>query len=217
MPTTGYIQSSLTGNGKKNSVAGGRDGFLNTGCVIMASGQSVRFGQNKLMAEFNNRPLIGHILSTTQSLFAKSVVVTRHKSVQDYCNSIGQKAIMHNLPHRNDTVRLGTEYMMQNSVDNIIFFQGDQPFVSPDSIAEIVICAENNSGKIVRLSWKGRDCAPILFPSCYFEGLTKLPKKRGGNFLAVTNPDAVIRVKAKDEIETIDIDTPDQMILQDPF
>lgn len=185
--------------------------FGNCGCVVMASGLGLRFGQNKLMTKLLDSPLISYILSTTQALFDKSVVVTRHTSVQDYCNSIGQYVILHALPHRNDTARLGTEYMMSQAVDSILFFQGDQPLVSIDSIMSILICAKNCPGKIIRLSYQGSDYSPVLFPSYFYEQLTKLPESKGGNYLAQTHADSVIRVEANSELEIIDIDTPEDI------
>lgn len=185
--------------------------FGNTGCVIMASGLGTRFGQNKLMTSVFDKPLISHIVSTTQPLFVQSVVVTRHVSVQTFCDSINQAVILHDFPNRNDTTRLGTQYLMAQSVDNIIFFQGDQPFVSSDTIITMLLCAKNTSDKIIRLSYNGLDCAPMLFPKCFFDSLTKLPDRKGGNYIAQNHPDSIIRVEAFNEIETIDIDTPDDI------
>lgn len=41
--------------------------LLPIGCVIMASGLGKRFGSNKLMADFNGKPMIYRILSATDS------------------------------------------------------------------------------------------------------------------------------------------------------
>lgn len=181
--------------------------FGNPGCVIMASGLGSRFGQNKLMADLNNQPLIHYILSTTQQIFENSVVVTRHTAVENFCNNKKQDVILHNLPNRNDTTRLGTQYLISKSVDNITFFQGDQPFVSIDTIMAMLLVAQNSPNNIVRLTYKGTDCSPILFPSRFFDELTKLPDKKGGNYIAKSHPDAIIKVEAEDIVETIDIDT----------
>lgn len=187
--------------------------FGNPGCVIMGSGLGIRFGQNKLMVHLREKPLIGHIISTTQSLFKNTVVVTRHPSIQNYCNSINQKVIIHEFPHRSDTTRIGTEYLTSKSVNNIIFFQGDQPFVSCDSIMAILICAQNEPEKIIRLSYDGSDCSPVLFPACFFDELTALPEGKGGNSIVKKHTDKLIRVEASDRLETVDIDTPEDMAL----
>lgn len=185
--------------------------FGNVGSIIMASGLGTRFGDNKLMTPLHNKPLISYILSTAQQLFNKSIVVTRHASVCDYCNSINQEVILHEFPHRSDTARLGTQHLMSQSVDSIIFLQGDQPLVSLDSIMALLICATNCPYQIIRLSYHGEDCSPVLFPSCYFGLLTKLPEGKGGNYIAHTHQDTIIRIEADSELEIIDIDTPEDI------
>ena len=48
------------------------------GCVIMASGRAVRFGSDKLLADFGGAPLIARALAVTASpALAARVVVTR--------------------------------------------------------------------------------------------------------------------------------------------
>ena len=45
------------------------------GCVIMASGLAKRFGSNKLLAEFDGKPLLCRAFAVTEGLHR--VVVTR--------------------------------------------------------------------------------------------------------------------------------------------
>lgn len=185
--------------------------FENAGCVIMASGLATRYGDNKLMADLNGQPLISHIINTSKQLFKHSVVVTRHKSVEEYCKSINQPVILHAFPGRNDTTRLGTECLKSKNVDKIIFFQGDQPLVSVSSIEAILKASNDNPEKIVRLSFNGSDCAPVLFPSIYFEDLLNLPENKGGNYIANKKPQNLLRIEAKYQYETFDVDTKDDM------
>lgn len=76
------------------------------GCVIIASGLGIRFGENKLLAKFKNKMLIEHILECTKDLFAKRVVVTRTKEVQAFCEQNNISVIYHEYPYRSDVVRL---------------------------------------------------------------------------------------------------------------
>ena len=86
-----------------------------TGLVIMASGLGKRFGGNKLMEILDDKPLIKWIIDTTSDLFDKRVVVTRNKEVKALCDEINLECILHELPNRNDTVRLGLSSMMSES------------------------------------------------------------------------------------------------------
>lgn len=185
--------------------------FGEPGCVIMASGLGTRFGENKLMAALNGQPLIRYILSAIRPVFRHSIVVTRHTAVQEYCRACQQAVILHALPHRNDTTRLGVSFLREKPVECIIFFQGDQPFVTTDTIMTMLLTAKNCSGKIVRLAYKGTDRSPVLFPADCFDDLMKLPEGKGGNYLARLQPERVISIEALSETEIVDIDTPEDM------
>ena len=76
------------------------------GCVIMASGRAVRFGSNKLLADFGGAPLILRALDAAETpALAARVVVTRSPEVAAIAREAGVKTILHSLPGRNDTVR----------------------------------------------------------------------------------------------------------------
>ena len=48
-------------------------------CIILASGVARRFGANKLLTAIDGAPMLQHILDISKGLFAKRIVVTRHK------------------------------------------------------------------------------------------------------------------------------------------
>ena len=101
------------------------------GCVIMASGRAVRFGSNKLLADFGGAPLIVRALDAAETpALAARVVVTRSPEVAELACKAGVKAILHSLPGRNDTVRLGLEALLSElpGLAGCIFLPGDQPW-----------------------------------------------------------------------------------------
>ena len=175
------------------------------GCIIMASGVGKRFGGNKLLAELDGVPLIRHVLTTTNDLFACRVVVTRHNEVAKLCLEAGVRTIEHEEPRRNDTVRLGMQAM--EGCDTVTFFQGDQPLVSRETIARLLHAAENEPGCIWRASFQGTPGAPVLFPTWAFPELCALPEGKGGGFVAKGHKDRVRLVEASSAWELRDVDT----------
>ena len=111
----------------------------------MASGVGARFGGNKLMAELCDAPLVGHVVRATDGLFSQRVVVTRHADVAALCQTLGAQVILHDVPCRNDTVRLGMEAM--DGCDTVTFVQGDQPLIRPASIAALLRAAERDAAE----------------------------------------------------------------------
>ena len=88
--------------------------LLPIGCVIMASGLGKRFGSNKLMVDFNGKPMISRILSATDgALFAARIVVTRSREVEAFCRERKIPVLLHAMPYRNHTVHLGLSALLK--------------------------------------------------------------------------------------------------------
>ena len=175
------------------------------GCVIMASGLGKRFGGNKLMAEFGGQPMIARILAATDDSFDRMVVVTRHEAVAAYCRARNVEVVLHNLPNRNDTVRLGLEAV--GEVDGCMFCPGDQPLLKKETIEALINGWKRESDCIWRPSFEDQPGAPILFPKWAFSELLTLPEGKGGGFLARKYPERVRLHPVRDPYELMDVDT----------
>lgn len=182
--------------------------FRNTGCVIMASGLGRRFGGNKLMADFRGEPMIARILTATDFL-PHRVVVTRHEDVADYCRERKVPVILHALPYRSDTVRLGLEALPE--VDRCFFCPGDQPLLSGQTLQSMALLANILPDAILRPCAEDRPGTPILFPRQFFGELRQLPQGKGGSFLVGNHPEQTILLPVRDPRELMDADTPEAL------
>lgn len=179
-----------------------------TGCVIMASGTGKRFGGNKLMADFHGVPLIEGCLKATEGI-RNRVTVTRHRDVADYCQAQGIRTVVHDLPYRSDTVRLGTEAMA--GMKRILFVPADQPLLTRASVERLIRESRKHPDRIARLCYQETDGAPVLFPREFFDELMNLPEGKGGGFLMGKYPERVLRVPAEDPNELRDADTREEL------
>ena len=179
------------------------------GCVIMASGLGTRFGGNKLMAPFRGEPLICRALSATEDIFHRRVVVTRHEDVAALCRGRGMETVLHDLPHRSDTVRLGLEAV--GAVDGCLFCPGDQPLLRRETVAALALAAENDRAFIWRTAFEEIPGSPVLFPAWTFPELTKLPEGKGGGLLVKKYPERLRTVSVRDRYELMDADSPEDL------
>ena len=186
-----------------------REFFLETGCVIMASGLGRRFGGNKLMADFCGVPLIRRALDATEGLFDKRVVVTRHEDVARLCREQGIEVVVHDLPGRNDTVRLGLETM--GSCDGCMFLPGDQPLLQRETVERLLKTWKEARDQIVRPVYEDTEGSPVLFPSWAFPELLALPEGKGGSLVIRNHPHEVLRVSVSNPFELADVDTPEML------
>lgn len=188
-----------------------RQFFPKTGCVIMASGLGKRFGGNKLMADFHGKPMIQRALDATEGLFTRRVVVTRHESVAELCRAQNVEVVLHDLPNRNDTVRLGLEAL--GDLECCMFLPGDQPLLRRETVAMLLENRKENPGSILRLAYEDTEGSPVLFPSWAFPELRNLPEGKGGGFVIKNHPHDVLRVFTANPFELADADTPETLEL----
>lgn len=182
-------------------------------CIIMASGMGKRFGSNKLIADFLGKPLIQHMIETTNCVdFAARLVVTRHQAVEKLCKQCGVDVLLHNETSRNDVIRLGLEYLGRENYAGYMFCQGDQPLLTSDSIKKLMISFEKQPDKIHRLCYGDEAGSPVLFPSRYYEELITLPIGKGGGYLTHLYPQQVVSVPANNAHELKDIDTKEDLL-----
>ena len=188
--------------------------FPKVGCVIMASGLSKRFGSNKLMADFNGKPMILHALQASDSLKDHRVVVTRHADVAALCQEQGVNVILHDLPHRSDTIRLGLEAL--GDVDACLFLPADQPLLRRDTVTALVNQWEADQEKILRPFHNDTPGSPVLFPRWALPELQNLPEGKGGNWVIKNHPEKTAAMQIEDPYELMDADTPEtlQFLLQ---
>lgn len=184
----------------------------NPGCVIMASGLGMRFGGNKLMADFKGKPLLQWTLEATEGIFGRRIVVTRHPAVEELCRRQGIPVVLHDLPHRNHTVRLGLAAIAPE-VDSCMFCPGDQPLLRRETVCCLALNALHDRQDIWRAAWEDTVGAPVLFPAWAFPELLSLPEGKGGSFLLKKYPGQVRRVPVLDKYELMDIDCPEDLTL----
>ena len=183
---------------------------LTVGCVIMASGLSRRFGANKLLADFCGQPMLCRaFVATATPCIAARIVVTRSEEVQALCRAQGVPVLLHSLPGRNDTVRLGLSALLeqQPELSGCMFLPGDQPLLRRESVGSLVDFYREHPEHIAALGHDGVRGNPCLFPARLFPELLALQGDHGGN--------QVIRRHEEDLLlwevpapELTDVDTP---------
>ena len=183
--------------------------FGSIGRVIMASGLGKRFGGNKLMADFLGEPMICRVLDATEGIFAQRVVVTRSPEVAALCQTRGIRSVLHELPHRSDTVRLGLEAM--DGMDQCMFTAADQPLLRQETVAALALAAANAPEQIWRPICQGEPGAPVIFPGWTFPELLCLPEGKGGGYVVKKYPDRLRTVTVRDWYELKDADTPEDL------
>ena len=182
---------------------------LKIGCVVMAAGNSRRFGENKLTYALEGRSLIQRALEAVPSRqFQNVVVVTQYPEIMALAGEFHFSAL-HN-PHpklgASYTLRLGLTHL--RDCDGVLFLVSDQPLLRQESVAELVELWKQQPGKIAALGHNGVRGNPCLFPAHLFPELMALTGDRGGSAVIRRHEDLLVLLET-DARELFDIDTPE--------
>ena len=183
------------------------DNTLKIGCVVLAAGNAARFGENKLAAMVNGKPLIEHALDAIpRESFSRVLVVTQHKNVEAAAKKFGFETLRNEHPERgqSETIRLGTAAL--SDCDALCFMVADQPMLKRKTVAQELKFFHAHSENIVGLGHNGVRGNPCLFPARFFPELLSLEGDVGGSAVIKRHLADLLLFEAP-ETELCDVDT----------
>lgn len=183
-------------------------------CVVMASGQSERFGQqNKLLSPFRGRPLLESVLECFSQLdcCARNAIV-RHREAALLADSKGFTVVWNNGPDHSTarTIAYGI-FSAPDEAVGCLFAVGDQPLLTPQSVRRLCDRFMEDPTRIVSLSWRGARGNPTIFPRELFSELVTLDPEESGRSVIARHPQLLTLVEAQNAEEMIDVDTQEDL------
>ena len=184
---------------------------MNIGCVVMAAGNSLRFGSNKLLQEIDGLPMICRALSSVPAEQLTTVtVVTQYHAIAEMAAEFGFSSVINPHPEWgiSHTIALGIRSMPE--VDAILFLVADQPWLKKHSVELLLENYRLHPDQIVALAHHGKRGNPCIFPAEFFAQLRSLQGDTGGSFVIRQHPERLLLVEATaDELQ--DVDTPEEL------
>ena len=204
--------------------------------IYLAAGNSRRFGKNKLLVEWNGRPLYEYGLNTL-----KEAVKDRTDSeillVSQYPNILQAhpEVVCVYSPKSTEglswSIRAGIECVLgreqkreqqqecrrlpdwQEGDHWLLFLTADQPLVEKETIQNLLLQADNaerlTSGKtrIIRARYAGKEGSPVLFHASLIPELQQLSGDEGGRSVIRAHREEMEFVDVADERQMTDVDT----------
>ena len=185
---------------------------MRIGCVLMAAGDSSRFGENKLLLPYRGRPVYVCAMDAipVERLDCVAVVSGTEEALTEAA-ARGFTAVRNDRPRDgvSRTIRLGLDAI--GDVDAALFMVADQPALTKESVARLLAMQQTHPGCILRMAYDERLGNPVCFPGKYFGELRALTGDTGGGKVAKAHPDAVRACNALHPWELLDIDSPDAL------
>ena len=182
---------------------------MQIGCVILAAGNSFRFGDNKLLARYGGKALIEWVLDAVPAeRLGPVAVVTQYPAVAALAEARGFSVVWNREPELGigRSVALGTAALAERC-DGILFLAADQPLLRRQSLERLLGRFLEDPSRIVAASSGEHSGNPAVFPAALFPELEALAGDRGGKQLLRRHPELVTEVPV-DAAELADVDTP---------
>ena len=184
------------------------------GIVILAAGEARRFGACKQLAEFQNKPLLQHVLEAALPLPHKRLIVITGKYDQEIKTAgtigfFGGAELIYNpdwLEGMSSSIRLGCQ-LLSSECDQILVLLSDQVLVSTDELSALV--KEAGITGIACAGFSGTVGPPALFGQAFYPELLSLDAENGAKRI-LTNPENHVRVVPMASAGW-DIDTPEDL------
>ncbi len=191
--------------------------------ILLASGNSTRYGSNKLINTKQGKPMVSLVLDTilnSQGFLLRNsneefywnqiIVVTQYEEVATIANNLNQKniVVVKNLNSNkgiSHSISLGIR-KGDLDVDAYCFSVSDQPFLTISTFKKLVQVYENKKG-IVAVKSHNQKGSPVVFNKKFKQDLLTLQGDVGGKNIIKRYPQETTWVNIENKQELIDIDT----------
>lgn len=165
-----------------------------TGIILLAAGESSRFGRPKQLVGWKGNPLLRHAVETAIGSGIGPVLVVLGAVDQPCrdCLSDLDLTIIHNPDWRQgmgSSIAAGMNAARDWPLDGVIIMLCDQPLVTPQLLQELV--SKSAGHPIVHAFFKGQAGPPVWFSQEYFDHLGTLSGNAGAKALILSEPNRV--------------------------
>lgn len=154
--------------------------------AVLAAGRSTRMGEaNKLLEQWEGKPLVAHVVDAALACeaFDAVVVVTGHQA-SNVEAVLGQGVrTIHNPNYFTgmaSSLKTAINWADQQGADGLLVLLGDMPLVGTAQMDEIcALFAELGNDAIVQATNRGKPGNPVLLPRLLFGELMRIDGDRG--------------------------------------
>lgn len=179
--------------------------------VLLAAGDSRRFHGNKLLSDWNGKPMFRAIVDQVQLLpegtFTDQIIVTQYDAIAAELLPLGFQVV------RNQKSFLGISHSIHLALNQIgeeteavCFAVCDQPWLTAETIGRLLRGWSDSSKGIGCLKDQGKMGNPVVFSRTYFPELYQLSGDAGGKLVVRQHLDDLwtCQPAAARELEDID-------------
>ena len=183
--------------------------------IMLAAGNSRRFGSNKLMYEVDGVPMYQRTLRLLQKAAeripdSRIVVVTQpqYSEIIDVVKETGAEVLFNPKPERGiaSSMQIGLE--IAKDADACLFTVSDQPWLTAETIIALYDAFQSENKGMACTRHGEKTGNPCIFSKKYYRKLMEITGDKGGKQIIKRYPEDVTYLKISDERELQDVDVP---------
>ena len=179
--------------------------------VVLAAGLSRRMGGvDKLLLDFQGRPLFEHVLELAAAAgLAAVLVVTNTPAIRSAARDRGFQSVAN--PRAAEGIASSIRYglmALPDDMEAVLFLNADQPFLSGGILRCLLETAAAYPGDSIVPRIGGIPCSPCIFPADFRAELLSLSGDCGGRQVYRQHPERVRYVDFVEKKDFWDLDTP---------
>ncbi|AGX42827.1 molybdenum cofactor cytidylyltransferase [Clostridium saccharobutylicum] len=176
--------------------------------ILLASGNSRRFKDNKLLSIINNKPMFMNVVEEVLKLdFNKIILVTQYEKIKEMLSEKNIEVVMNKNSDLGISHSIVIGIQNDTNADGYMFMVCDQPFIKADTIKRLVNKFISSNKEIVCVEYNGLTGNPAIFSKKYVNDLMNLKGDIGGKCIINRNLHDLETIKVYDKLEIVDIDT----------
>ncbi|WP_271711546.1 nucleotidyltransferase family protein [Marinigracilibium pacificum] len=187
--------------------------------MILAAGSSSRLGYPKQLVQFQDKPLLQHVIDVAESLpfTVKTLVLGANSNeIRSIINPKSFKLVL------NDDWRKGMATSIQSGLkksleikpelEHIMILLSDQPFINTQKLNEIIETQLNSQNNSTFSEYNGQIGVPAIFSKELFNDLMSLEGDQGAKKLIIRDnikyntvrfEDGVFDIDTQEDVETL--------------
>lgn len=178
------------------------------GAILLAAGNSTRFGANKLLHLMDGKSMAERCMEKCLEVsFAERVIVTQYDEVEATAGRLGMDAVRNRQPDLGISYSIALGIKALNDMDAWMFLVCDQPWLKADTVQKLLETYQKSPKGIAALRCGEMIGNPVIFSKAYQTELESLKGDKGGKKILLANLEDVEFVEA-DRRELEDMDEP---------
>ena len=187
-----------------------------TAGIILAAGESIRFGKPKQLLRLKNKYLIEWVLDAALESRLKHIILVLGHEHQRILRALGTKAqhprlqvVVNHQYKQGQSVSLQTGLLkIRDIFPSVMFLVSDQPMLESKTIDYHLDQFWSSDKDICVPAHQGKRGNPTIFSQKFYSQLQQIQGDMGGRKIIQSHPEFVLQIDIDNPLFFFDIDTP---------